>query len=205
MNKRNFLSQETIQPQDEDHSLIDSFLNGDQDAYSRILSKYKDMVYNVCYRLLEDPLDAEDCSQETFVKVYFGLRQFKFKSMFKTWLYRIAVNTCKNKLASKEYRRRRNMVELDKPVAMIDDILMPELEDPGPSVESIVMKKDILRRVLKAIGSLPPLEKTLIVLSDLEDVSYEEIAAITGLKLGTVKSKLARARQRLRSQLEGAV
>lgn len=205
MNTNNFSLQETMQPPDEDRSLIDSFLSGDQDAFSRILSQYKDLVYNVCYRLLEDPLDAEDCSQDTFVKVYYGLKDFKFKSKFKTWLYRIAVNTCKNKLASKEYRRRRNMVELDKPVAMIDDILMPEIQDPGPSVEAMVMKKDTIRRVLKAIGALPTLEKTLIVLCDLEDVSYEEIAAITGLKLGTVKSKLARARSRLRSQLEGAI
>lgn len=205
MNKNNLPLQETIQPPDEDRSLIDSFLSGDQDAFSSILSKYKDLVYNVCYRLLEDPLDAEDCSQETFVKVYYGLKNFKFKSKLKTWLYRVAVNTCKNKLNSKEYRRRRSMVELDKPVTMVDDILMPEITDPGPSVEATVIKKETIRKVLKVIGSLPALEKTLIVLSDLENISYEEIAAITGLKLGTVKSKLARTRLRLRSKLEGAI
>lgn len=204
MNKNNLLSNGTGMP-DEDRSLIDSLLSGNQDAFSRLLSKYKDLVYNVCYRLLEDPIDAEDCSQETFIKVYYGLKDFQFKSSFKTWLYRITVNTCKNKLTSKEYRRRLNMVELDKPVPMIDDILMPEIEDPHASPEAMTIKKETTRRVLKAIGSLPTLEKTLIVLCDLEGASYEEIAAITGLKLGTVKSKLARARHRLRGRLEGAI
>lgn len=204
MNKNNLLSNEIHMP-DEDRSLIVSFLSGSQDAFSRLLSKYQDLVYNVCYRLLENPVDAEDCSQETFIKVYYGLKGFKFKSNFKTWLYRIAVNHCKNKLTSKEYRRRWNMMELDKPIPMSEDVLMPELEDPGPSPETAIIKKETTQGVLKAIGSLPTMEKTLIVLCDLEGASYEEIAAITGLKLGTVKSKLARARHRLRSQLEGAI
>lgn len=204
MNKNNLLSKETEMP-DEDRSLIDSLLSGNQDAFSRLLSKYKDLVYNLCYRLLEDPIDAEDCSQETFIKVYYALKGFKFKSSFKTWLCRITINTCKNKMASRDYRWRRKMVELDKPVLMIDDILMPEVEDPGASPETIIIKKETIRRVLKAIGSLPTLEKTLIILCDLEDTSYEEIAAITGLKLGTVKSKLARARHHLRGRLEGAI
>lgn len=204
MNKNNLLSNK-IQMPDEDRSLIDSFLSGNQEAFSRLLSKYQDLVYNVCYRLLEVPVDAEDCSQETFIKVYYGLKDFKFKSSFKTWLYRIAVNTCKNKLTSKEYRQHRNALELDKPVPMFDDILMPELEDPGPSPEATAIKKETTRSVLKAIGSLPTMEKTLIILCDLEGASYEEIATITGLKLGTVKSKLARTRHRLRDQLEGAI
>jgi RNA polymerase sigma-70 factor (ECF subfamily) len=204
MNKNNFIHP-IEPPPDEDRFLIDNFLQGDPEGFSGLLSKYKDLVYNVCFRLLEDPIDAEDCSQETFIKVYSGLKNFQFKSSFKTWLYRITVNTCKNKLTSKEYRCRRNMMEIDKPVAMIDDILMPEFEDPGPSPEDIAIKKDTLRKMLKAIASLPVLEKTLIVLCDLEGASYEEIAAITGLKLGTVKSKLARARHRLRSQLEGVI
>jgi RNA polymerase sigma-70 factor (ECF subfamily) len=204
MNRNNLLSNQIHMP-DEDRSLIDSFLSGSQDAFSRLLAKYQDLVYNVCYRLLEDPIDAEDGSQETFIKVYYGLKDFKFKSSFKTWLYRIAVNHCKNKLASKEYRRRRNMMELDKPIPTSEAVLMPELEDPGPTPEVTAIQKETTRSVLKAIGSLPTMEKTLIILCDLEGASYEEIAAITGLKLGTVKSKLARARHRLRGQLEGAI
>jgi RNA polymerase sigma-70 factor (ECF subfamily) len=188
-----------------DHHLIVDFLHGNPEAFNQLLLQYKDQVFNLCYRMLENTSDAEDCAQETFVKVYLGLKGFKFKSGFKTWLYQIAVNTCKNKLASSEYRSRQNVIELDKPIQRFDDTIYLEIEAKTNSPESVVIEKETAAMIMSAINSLPPPEKILIVLCDIEGNSYDEIAAITGLKLGTVKSKLARARHHLRSKLEGVI
>jgi RNA polymerase sigma-70 factor, ECF subfamily len=188
-----------------DHRLITDFLHGNPEAFNQLLLQYKDQVFNLCLRILENRSDAEDCAQETFVKAYFGLKGFKFKSGFKTWLYRIAVNTCKNKMASSEYRSRQNVIELDKPIQRIDDIIYPEIEDKTNSPESVAIEKETAQAIMNAINSLPAREKILVVLCDIEGNSYSEISAITGLKLGTVKSKLARARHHLRGKLEGVI
>ncbi len=189
----------------EDHRLIAGFLNGDPESFNQLVLQYKNQVFNLCYRLLGDVGDAEDCAQEAFLKVYSGLKGFRFQSSFKTWLYRITVNTCKNKIASAEYRSRQNMIELDKPFLQKDDAVYREIEDNTNSPESLMIEKETASVILKAINSLPQHEKILIVLCDIEGNSYHEIAAITGLKLGTVKSKLARARHHLRNKLEGVI
>ncbi len=195
---------ELKEPPATDHQLILDFLGGNPEAFNQLLLQYKNPVYNLCCRMLENAGDAEDCAQETFIKAYFGLKGFRFKSSFKTWLYRIAVNTCKNKMTSAEYRSRQNIIELDKPISHLDDMYL-EIEDKSKSPETAALEKETAAAIMNAINSLPPLEKTLIVLCDIEDGSYEEIAAITGLKLGTVKSKLARTRHHLRSKLEGVI
>ena len=188
-----------------DALLIQSFINGDTGSFTQLVLLYKDSVYNLCYRLLEDRADAEDCAQETFIKVYRGLKGFKFQAAFKTWLYRIAVNTCKNKLASAAYRYRKRLVELDKPLTVEDGTVAFEIPDSSRSPESLFARKEREKAVLEAIGALPPKEKILIVLCDIEETPYQEISEITGLPLGTVKSKLARARRRLRAKLEGVI
>lgn len=186
----------------EDAALVKAFRTAkDKVAFDQLVLKYKDMVFNVCYRMLGDYEEANDCAQETFVKVYRSLKNFRFKSTFTTWLYRIAVNTCKNKLTSIGYKYSKKMIRLDKPIQTREGSCLIEIVDGSPSPVKELEIKEKGQLIQKAIDSLPEEQKTVVVLRDIEGLSYEEIANITGHNPGTVKSKLARARRHLREKL----
>lgn len=189
----------------EDKALVKAFQAEGSAAFDKLVLRYKDKVFNLCYRLLGDYEEANDCAQETFVKVFCSLKNFRFESTFSTWLYRITVNICKNKLKSLEYRYRKKMVWLDKPKETEDNNCLIQIGDgsPSPLIELERKEKEML--IQKAINSLPEEQKTIVVLRDIEGLSYEEVAKITGYKLGTMKSKLARARQQLRKRLRGLI
>jgi RNA polymerase sigma-70 factor, ECF subfamily len=185
---------------------IKAFVAGDRSAFDKLVLGHQDRVFNVCYRLLGDYEEASDCAQETFVKVYRALKDFRFGSRFSTWIYAIAVNTCKNKLNSAEYRRRKRMVPIDDPpVDSTGGATVRDLEDPAPSPLVQLAERERERLVQAAIGELPHDARTVVVLRDVEGLSYEEIVQATGYNLGTLKSKLARARQQLKEKLKGVV
>jgi RNA polymerase sigma-70 factor, ECF subfamily len=190
----------------EDYSLINAFLADDRIAFNKLVLKYKDMVFNMCFRLLGDYDEANDCAQETFIKVFNNLKKFKFKSGFSTWLYRIAVNTCKNELTSLRYRMIKKTMSLDSHGDYISDVFDDRKIDVSDNLYNPVLvyeKKERSIIIQKAINSLKNNEKILVVLCDIEGKSYEEIADITKTNIGTVKSRLARARQELRDRLRG--
>jgi len=191
--------------QQEDAGLVKAFQSGDKTVFDKIVLKYKDKVFNLCYRFLGDHAEADDCAQESFVKVYRSLQGFRLESTFSTWLYRLTVNTCKNKLGSLEYRYRKKMVRLNNPKETEEGTNPIEIKDESlsPIVEIERKEKEML--IQKAIDSLPEEQKTVVVLRDIEGLSYEEILKITGYKLGTLKSKLARARGELREKLKGVI
>jgi RNA polymerase sigma-70 factor (ECF subfamily) len=197
-------AKDTAEIGNEDFQLIQAFLDHDQYAFDRLTLKYQDRVFDLCFKMLGNAEDASDCAQETFIKVYRALGGFRFQARFTTWLYRIAVNTCKNKLASAEYRRRREMVALDNATRQ-DECRITERSGDFQAPEQIFEAKANTELIRDAIAALPERQKILIVLCDLEGQPYEEIARITGLRLGTVKSGLARARHRLRGALEGVI
>ena len=148
-----------------------------------------------------DYQEANDCAQDTFINIFRHLSTFRFKSTFITWAHRIAVNTCKNRLKSFHYRFSRKLVRLNNPggaSGFVDD-LADETDTPDIAHE----KKERWNLIHKAIDALPAEKKTVIVLRDIQGLSYEEIVKITGLNPGTLKSKLARARQDLKSKLSG--
>ena len=192
-------------PSPEDTVLIRAFQADDKAAFDNLVLRYQDKVFGLCYRFLGEYEDASDCAQETFVKVYRSLKGFGFRSAFSTWLYRITVNVCKNRLTSKQYRVSRRMVRLDDPGDPASGIYPVEISDESlsPAEEGERRERQVL--IQKAIDSLPPEQKTVVVLRDIEGFSYAEIAGITGANLGTVKSKLARARARLSEKLSGVV
>lgn len=190
----------------EETALIKAFLAGDRSAFDKLVLCHQDRVFNVCYRLLGDHEDAGDCAQETFVKVYRSLKGFRFGSSFSTWLYAIAVNTCKNMLKSGEYRRRRKMIPIDEPPQDSDGGRPArQIEDPAPSALTQLTTKERERLLQGAIDDLSPDAKTVVVLRDVEGLTYEEILQATGYNMGTLKSKLARARQQLREKLKGVI
>lgn len=190
-----------------DEQLIRNFLAGDQRAFAELVQHYQHPIFNLCFRMLNHREDAADCTQDTFISAYKALPKFRFQATFQTWITRIALNTCKNKLASAEYRHRAKRVGLseDGKTSGEEGSYPVLLKDESSSPERLFEQQQTRRAILTAITALPYKYRILIVLCDLEERSYQEIAAITGLKTGTVKSKLARARQKLRIQLEGVL
>jgi RNA polymerase sigma-70 factor (ECF subfamily) len=188
---------------DEDEALIQAFQNGKDAAFEKLVLKHKDRVFNLCYWFLGDYQEANDCAQDTFIKIYRNLKKFRFESTFSTWVYRITVNTCKNKVKSFHFKFSKKAVRLnhlDRP-----NHPNPSGEIADESRSPVIEHEKKERRLLfkKAINSLPADKKTVIVLRDIQGLSYEQIATITGLNLGTVKSKLARARQDLKQKCMG--
>jgi len=188
----------------EDAILIKAFLKGDKVAFDKLVVKYTKRVFNVCFRLLGDYEEANDSAQDTFIKVYRALRKFRFEASFSTWLYRIAVNTCKNKLKSVAHRQKKRVISWDNPVSA-DRPPVLEIQDERQSPAIELEKKERMKFIQEAINVLPPEHKEVITLRDIEGLSYEEIAEITGLSLGTVKSRLARARSDLRKRLRSVI
>jgi RNA polymerase sigma-70 factor (ECF subfamily) len=188
----------------DDGTLVRDALAGDRRAFDLLVLRHGDMLFNLCFRMLGDYDEASDCAQDAFIRAYRTLGGFRGEAAFPTWLYRIAVNTCRNRLASAEYRRSRKAVRLEGTGA--DDTLLPVNGRASFSNPTARFEREEREAVIqRALDGLPPDEKTVAVLRDIEGRSYEEIAMLTGMRPGTVKSRLARARRRLRSKLEGIV
>jgi len=185
--------------------LVKSCQAGDRKSFDKLIMLHQRNVFNLCYRLLGDYDDADDCAQEVFIKVSRSLKNYRFESKFGTWLYRVTVNTCKNKFRSREYKLRAKKVRIDMVNPMDENERIETIENGSGSPATVMLRKEIDRLIQKAIDALPPKQKLVVVLRDIEGKSYEEIAGITGFKLGTVKSKLSRARQELRAALQGKI
>lgn len=189
----------------EDALLIKAFQRGDKRAFDQLVIRHKDRIFNLCYRFIGDYEEANDSAQEAFVKAYGSLKTFRLESAFSTWLYRIAVNTCKNKLGSSSYRAKRKTVSLDNPGNNEVGALPMEIQNGTPSPLARMEEKERRRLVQTALDTLPAEFKMVVALRDIEGLSYEEIAQVTGLNLGTVKSRIARARTELRNKLRGVL
>lgn len=184
-----------------DFELIRSFQSGEKTAFDQLVIRHKDRIFNLCYRILGDYNEANDYAQETFIKAFKALKGFRFESSFSTWLYRIAVNNCKNRLRSLEKRYQRNMVSLETQNYQGENSPALEIRDDSLSPDNELERKEKSALVQSAINSLPAEQKVVIILRDIEGRSYEEIAEMTGLALGTVKSRLARGRMELKNKL----
>jgi RNA polymerase sigma-70 factor (ECF subfamily) len=189
----------------DDALLIKAFQRGDKKAFDGLVIRHKDRIFNLCYRFLGDCEEANDSAQETFVKAFGSLNTFRLESAFSTWLYRIAVNACKNKLVSSAYKAKRKTVSLDNPANPSDGPLPMEIPNGAPSPLARMEEKEKMVLVQRALDALPTEFKIVVTLRDVEGFSYEDIAEITGLNLGTVKSRIARARTDLRNKLRGVL
>lgn len=188
----------------DDATLVRETLAGDRRAFDLLVLRHADMLFNLCNRMLGDYDEASDCAQDAFIRAYRGLGSFRGDAAFATWLYRIALNTCRNRLASAEYRRARKAVRLEGTGAD-DAIVSANGRSSRSDPEARLERGEREALIQQALNDLPPDEKAVTVLCDIEGRSYEEAAALTGIPLGTVKSRLARARRRLRPKLEGIV
>lgn len=189
----------------DDADLIRLFLNGEKGAFDQLVMRHQNRVFNLCYRFFGDMYEANDMTQEIFIKAYRSMGTFRFESGFSTWLYRIAVNTCRNRLKSIDYRFKKMMSSIHGEKDSGADETIAELPDVTSSPVLALEAKESALLVQKAIDDLPHDKKAMVILRDIEGLSYEEIASISGVALGTVKSKLARARHALKKKLEGVL
>jgi RNA polymerase sigma-70 factor (ECF subfamily) len=193
-------------PDASDLGLVRRVQRGERGAYDLLVLKYQHKVVKLVMRYLRDPADAEDVAQEAFIKAYRALPQFRGDSAFYTWLYRIAINTAKNALAARD----RNPVTYDLDLQGNDESadMVGRLKDPE-TPEGLALTEEIRTTVNAAIGELPEDLRTAIVLRELEGMSYEEIAAAMECPVGTVRSRIFRAREaidrRLREVFDGGL
>ena len=184
-----------------DSDLVKSFQSGNMIAFDELVLRYKDRVFSLCYRFTGDFNEAEDCAQDAFFKAYRSLMGFRLESSFYTWLYRITVNTCKSRLKSIKDRGFKKTLNIDNPENLGEDYQALEKGNEGKSPITELEEKERIKLVQGAIDSLPAWQKNIIILRDIEGLSYEEITHITGYRLGTLKSKLSRARHSLKQRL----
>jgi RNA polymerase sigma-70 factor (ECF subfamily) len=180
----------------EDHRLIADCLAGNTAAFGVLVRRYQDRLFNTVYRLVDNAEDAQDVVQEAFLNAYQSLDSFKGDSLFFTWLYRIAVNT-----AISHKRKQRVMVRLDggpNGESAIEPLDPSELSRPGYSLEQAEQEK----RVREALGRLSPEHRMVLVMKDMEGQKYETMAEILAVPIGTIRSRLHRARLELREVLE---
>ncbi|MBW2227775.1 MAG: sigma-70 family RNA polymerase sigma factor [Deltaproteobacteria bacterium] len=190
---------------DQDTKLVRAFQAGDVTAFDELVLKHKDKLFNMVFWFLGDYQEANDCAQEIFIKIFNAIEKFRFESAFSTWLYRIAMNTCKNRIKSSAYRWKKRTVSIEHPKSSKNGNPFHDIENGSPSPANELEKKERLMLIQNAINSLPEAQNQMVVLRDIQGLSYQEIADITGLSLGTVKSRLARGRLELRNRLKGRI
>ncbi|MFO1400557.1 MAG: RNA polymerase sigma factor RpoE [Steroidobacteraceae bacterium] len=189
-----------------DLSLVRRVQAGERGAFDLLVLKYQHKVVKLVMRYLRDPTEAEDVAQEAFIKAYRALPQFRGDSAFYTWLYRIAINTAKNALVSRD----RSPISYEINLNSDDDApdVTSRLRDPD-TPEGLALSEEIRSTVTAAIDALPEDLRTAIVLRELDGMSYEEIAAAMDCPVGTVRSRIFRAREaidkRLREVFDGGL
>jgi RNA polymerase sigma-70 factor (ECF subfamily) len=180
----------------DEKALIDAARRGDVGSFNRLVLSYQSMVYNLAYRILGDGDAAADATQDAFVSAFKGIDKFRGGS-FKSWLMRIVTNACYDQLRLKQRR----------PTASLDALLVSDpapirpLTDPGESPEEYTLRQELSEVIQVGMGTLPPEQRVALVLSDVQGLSYQEIAEVTGVPLGTVRSRLSRARGKMRDFL----
>lgn len=181
--------------------LLDGLRNGDENAFEALVSRYQQPVYNLVYRLMDDPSDACDVVQEVFLKVFRNVGTFRGSSSLKTWIYRIAVNEAHNhRRWFQRHRKREIGLEAEEEGSRsYQDVL----SDPGRSPFDLAVGTETRAMVEQALTEVSEVFRPAIILRDMEDMSYEEVAEILQVSIGTVKSRILRGREALRRTLTG--
>lgn len=178
-------------------ALIQRCAEGDDAACSELMAEHQRMVVQLAMNLLGDRDEALDLSQEVFLRVFRTLHRFRGQSSLRTWIYRIAVNQARNKHRFWRRRHRADQVSLDQHIATHGEFLSLGSSRP----DRVLAQKELATQLQQALDGLPFDQRTAIVLREVDGLSYEEIAFSLGVAVGTVKSRLTRARQALRSEL----
>jgi len=167
---------------------------GDETAFEELYDRFGGMVFNLALRLCGEPEEAADLSQETFLKIHRHLSGFRGRSSLKTWVYRVAVNCCRSRYKKQSAWRSRLLPESEEK--------LKRLPDGRRSPEERALARGAVGRVAQALAELPTIYREAVLLRDIEGLTYEEMSQVLGLRLGTVRSRIARGRDKLRVLLE---
>ena len=183
----------------EDHRLVSGLQAGDEHAYEQLIERFQNPVYNLAYRLLNDQADASDVAQEVFLKIFRNVGNFRGDSSLRTWVYRIAVNESHNRRRWL-FRHRRGETGIDETFEDSDSREKP-LMDSGETPFDFTVNREARILLEEALASINPVFRAALVLREIEDMSYDEIADILEVSIGTVKSRIVRGREALRRNL----
>ena len=184
---------------DLDKALLRRLRDRDERAFRELVDAHRDRVFNITYRMLGNRAEAEDVAQEVFIAVFKTIDAFREESKFSTWLYRVTVNHCKNRIKYLARRHERDRDELDEASPSANNAALGPTKGVRPDRALEGAQMEVLLQ--EAIASLDEEHRTVVILRDVEELSIEEICDITGLPDGTVKSRLHRARAALRKKL----
>ena len=189
----------------EEASIVAELKAGSEEAYNWLIARYHQPIYSLVYRILTDPADAADTTQEVFLKVFRGMNRFNGDCSLKTWLYRIAIHEASNQRRW-WFRHKSKETSMER---QDDDGnsfgLCDTLVDPGESPLEILAHQEVRARVEEELKQIPEPYRTTVVLRDIEGLAYDEIAEVLEISLGTVKSRLIRGREALKKRLESFV
>jgi RNA polymerase sigma-70 factor, ECF subfamily len=195
------MNTKNISFQSDEGELVGMASNGDLDAFNQLVLSYQNMAYNHAYALLGDPASADDATQESFIKAFQNLGRFRGGS-FRAWLLRIVTNTSYDLLRRS---KRRHIQPLFPENEDGDEVESPSwLVDPSASVQAVVEQMEDSTRLYQALDELPEVYRSVITLVDLYELDYGEAATVLKVPLGTVKSRLARARLQMQQKLKGS-
>ena len=185
-----------------DQELVNRFKGGDQAAFDEMVSRYWDRIYGMVNQLLRNSQDAEEVTQDAFIRAHRGLANFRGDSAFSTWLYQIATNLARNRYWYWWRRKRDKSVSFDAPLSAdnattLADLIPAEVETP----DDITVTQEFIARIGQGMERLSPKHREVLTLRNIKNLSYEEIATILDISVGTVNSRIARARESLRSKL----
>src|SRR5580704_2104349 len=191
----------TIGIREQESAIVDELKAGSEEAYAWLIGEFHQPVYSLIYRMISDPADAPDTTQEVFLKVFRGMKHFNRESSLKTWIYRIALHEASNRrrwwFRHKTRESSIEPLETASPSSALKDCLADDAESPFDRFAH----EEVRTRVEDELRKVAEPYRTTVILRDLEEMSYEEIAEVTQVSLGTVKSRLTRGREALKQRL----
>ncbi|MGN0134200.1 MAG: sigma-70 family RNA polymerase sigma factor [Anaerotignum sp.] len=178
--------------------LIAKAKQGDMLAFEELILRHEKIVYNVALRMMNHSEDAKDISQEVFLKAYKNMKNFDERSMFSTWLYRITTNTCIDEMRK---RKGKQSYSLEEELENEEGSMQRQIADEGETPEESLLREERKSELLQALDTLSEEHKAAVILRDIRGLSYEEVAEIVDLPMGTVKSRISRARNQLKNEI----
>jgi RNA polymerase sigma-70 factor (ECF subfamily) len=186
----------------EDAEFIERLRAGDEDAFDRLVNEHSGGIYSMLLRLTENAEDAGDLTQETFMNAFRSIGKFRGESSIRTWLYRIAINRSRNRFRWWKSRRRSKTISIDSVRSEEDRPLHETLAGDTPDPEAKAISSERMYRLRETLLTLPDIFREAVILRDIEGLTYEEIAEVLDISIGTVKSRIARGRGELARKLE---
>lgn len=178
--------------------LVKRAKQGDLQAFEELILQHEKIVYNVALRMMNHSEDAKDISQEVFLKAYRNIGNFDERSQFSTWIYRITANTCIDEMRR---RKGKQSFSLEEELENEEGSMQRQVADAGETPEESILREEQKSEILQALDSLSAEHKAAVILRDIKGLSYEEIAEILELSLGTVKSRISRGRNQLKQEI----